>query len=274
MEFISWHIDIVRRSRGESVVQRAAYCGRDKLYCDYTGKTYDCRQLTDLVYHEVLLPDHAPKDFQNPSVLWNSVETVEKNRNAQLARYVILALPRELELKQQIEMTRQYIQEQFVEHGMCADVSIHDKQGNPHAHILLTTRSLDQNGHWMCKQKKNKIYFVAQQQYKFFKNFKTNDWDDRSNVEKWRQAWAEICTRYCRQQGICRQFTHLSYAKQGIDREPTKHLGPKVKALEARGKFTDRWKENERIKQRNQERDIQRLRERSLERSRDYDRSR
>lgn len=158
---------------------------------------------------------------------------------------------------------------------MCADFSIHDKgDGNPHVHILLTTRSLDCEGKWMAKQKKNKMYDVARRKYIFAKSIKINNWDEHRNVETWRKAWADLCNLYCVCQGVNRRFTHLSYAKQGINREPTKHLGPKVKALELRGKFTDRWKENERIKQRNQERNIQRLRERSLERSRDYDRSR
>ena len=275
MEVIHLHIEMICRSHGRSAVQMAAYCGRDKLYCDHTGETYDYTSRTDLVYHEVLLPDHAPKDFYNPLILWNSVEKIEKSRNAQLARSIILALPKEIDRNHQIEMACRYVTEQFVQRGMCADVSIHDKgDKNPHVHVLLTTRSLDKEGKWMAKQRKNKRYDAARKRNIFGKSIKINDWDERRNVEIWRKAWADCCNRYCSHQGVPREFTHSSYVSQGIDREATKHLGAKVNALQKRGKFPDRWKENERIKQRNKKRDRQHFLERDLERSHEDDRSR
>lgn len=96
MEVISLHIDVISRSKGRSAIQMAAYCARDKLYSDYTGKSYDYTNRQDLVYHDIMLPDYAPDDFHNSEVLWNSVEKVEKSKNAQLARSVIIALPKEL----------------------------------------------------------------------------------------------------------------------------------------------------------------------------------
>ena len=195
--------------------------------------------------------------------------------HAQLACSIILALPKEIDRNHQIEMACRYVTEQFVQRGMCADVSIHDKgDKNPHVHVLLTTRSLDKEGKWMAKQRKNKRYDAAHKRNIFGKSIKINDWDERRNVEIWRKAWADCCNRYCSHQGVLREFTHLSYVSQGIDREATKHLGAKVNALQKRGKFPDRWKENERIKQRNKKRDRQHFLERDLERSRKDDRSR
>lgn len=284
MDVISLHVDIVSRRAGRSAVQMAAYCSRGKLYSDYTGKSYDYTDRHDLVYHEVMLPNSAPDIFHNSEILWNNVEITEKNKNARLARTVIIALPRELNHDSHIKMIRQYAQESFVQHGMCADISIHDKgDGNPHAHILLTTRSLNRNGEWMCKQRKNylldkngnRLRDPITQQYKLGKSIKTNDWDSPDRIEEWRKGWAEICQSWFKQYSISKEITHMSYARQGIDREPTIHLGAKVKALEKRGLTTDRGKKNRDIAAHNHEHDRLTLRQ-SIERnhSRELDRDR
>lgn len=134
----------------------AAYCSRSKMLDEHTGRTYNYARRLDLVHHEVMLPDHAPDMLFNSEVLWNNVEEVEKSRNARLARVITVAIPKELDTKIHIAMVRRYVQEFFVQRGMCADVSIHDKgDGNPHAHILLTTCPLDSVGRWMDKQHRN-----------------------------------------------------------------------------------------------------------------------
>ena len=93
------------------------------------------------MHSEILLPAHAPSEFSDRSTLWNSVEKIEKSRNAQLAREIEIALPAELGRKDQITLVRAYVLNTFVASGMCADFSIHDKgDGNPHAHIMLTMR--------------------------------------------------------------------------------------------------------------------------------------
>lgn len=253
MEVISLHIDIISRRTGRSAIQMAAYCSRDKLYSDYTGKSYDYTDRQDLVYHEIILPDYAPDTFRNSEVLWNSVEKIEKSKNARLARTVIIALPKELSHSSHIQMVRQYAQEFFVQQGMCADISIHDKgDGNPHAHILLTTRSLDRDGKWMCKQRKNylldkngnRVRDSVTRQYKLGRSIKTTDWDEPERVEEWRKGWARVCQSWFERCGISKEITHISYARQGLDREPTIHLGARVKALEDRGLLTDRSKKN------------------------------
>jgi len=276
MEVISFHVDTISRRTGRTVVQMAAYCSRGKMYNDYTGETHDYTGRSDLVHHEVMLPDYAPDVFLNSEVLWNSVEEVEKSRNARLARVITIALPKELDHKTHISMVREYTQEQFVRRGICADISIHDKgTGNPHAHILLTTRSLDPDGGWLSKQHRsylldengNRIFDPVKGQYKLGKSIKTNDWDEQSRVQEWREDWADICNLQFRQHGIDKEVTCMSYAKQGIDREPTKHLGAKAKSLEDRGTPTDRGNENRRIEDERRRQNRQILRQR-IERNR------
>lgn len=280
-EVISYHVEIISRGNGRSAVQMAAYCSRSRIYSDYTGKTYDYTDRQDLVYHSIMLPNTAPSAFHDSEVLWNSVEEKEKARNARLARAVTIALPKEFDHNSQVEMVRQYVQEYFVQHGMCADISIHDKgEGNPHSHILLTTRSLDCNGEWMCKQRRNYIFDEngnrvrdpVSHQYKLGKSIKTNNWDEPERIEEWRKGWAETCQIWFRQYGIPKEITHLSYARQGIDREPTIHLGARVKALESRGFLTDRGNKNRDIIEQNRLRNEREYRKREYDRT--YERSR
>lgn len=271
MQVISLNVDIISRKNGRSAVQMAAYCSRSKMYCEYTGKFYDYTNRKDLIYHDIMLPDYAPNTFKNSEVLWNNVEKKEKAKNSRLARTIIVALPKEFDHNTHIKMVRRYVREFFVHTGMCADISIHDKgDGNPHAHILLTTRSLDCNGEWMNKQRRNylldengsKIRDPVSHKYKLGKSIKTNNWDDRERIEEWRKGWAEICLLWFRKYDIPKEITHISYARQGIDREPTIHLGAKVKALEERGSFTDRGKINRDIIARNREHDREIFRQR------------
>lgn len=140
MDCISFNVRLISRSAGRSAVQMAAYCGRRRLCNEYDGRTYDYTGRDDLVYHAIMLPKNAPDMFRNPETLWNSVEKVEKSRRSQLARAVYFALPREFNHDVQIAVARQFVQENFVDKGMCADLCLHDKcDGNPHAHVLLTT---------------------------------------------------------------------------------------------------------------------------------------
>lgn len=280
-EVISYHVDIISRGNGRSAIQKAAYCSRSRIYSEYTGRVYDYTDRHDLVYHTIMLPDSAPDAFHDSEVLWNSVEQKEKAKNARLARDITIALPNEFVHKTHIKMVRQYVQKFFVQHGMCADVSIHDKgDGNPHAHILLTTRSLDRNGEWMGKQRRNyildqngnRVRDPVSRQYKLGRSIKTNNWDEPERIEEWRKGWAETCQIWFRQCGIPREITHVSYARQGIDREPTIHLGARVKALEQRGLHTDRGNKNREIIERNRLRNEREYHWR--ERDHTYERSR
>ena len=154
-------VSIVSRSDNSSAVAASAYQSGERLRCEYDQKTkfYPGKE-AEVVYKEILLPEHAPEEFSDRAILWNSAEGVETQWNAQLARKLIITLPRELTLEENIALIRQYCNEQFRSKGMIVDLCMHDPDPpgyNPHAHILLTMRSLDESGLWMPKAKKEYV---------------------------------------------------------------------------------------------------------------------
>ena len=146
---------IVSRGTGRSVVAASAYMSCSRLYNDYDGVQHDYTRKRGLVWQEVFLPPQAPREWHDREQLWNAVEAAEKTTDSRLAREIIVALPIELNREEQIALTGAYISQQFVADGMCADVAIHDTDGhNPHAHILLTIRPLNEDGTWQYKTEK------------------------------------------------------------------------------------------------------------------------
>lgn len=126
-----------------------------KITNEYDGITHDYRHKSGLMYQHTFLSDHAPPEWADRTVLWNAVEAAEKSKDSRLSRELIVALPTELTLDENIAMLEQFIKVQFVDDGMCADVGIHDTDGhNPHAHIMLTVRPLNENGKWQAKTEK------------------------------------------------------------------------------------------------------------------------
>ncbi|KYK52070.1 mobilization protein MobA, partial [Lactiplantibacillus plantarum] len=195
-----------------------------------------------VAYSEIQLPAQAPAKYKDREELWNAVEEKESKSNSQLAREVELALPAELERPTQIKLVHDYVQTNFVDRGMCADWSIHDKEdGNPHAHIMLTTRAIKQNGTWAPKQKstylldesgakvpqidsktgQQKIGARGRKMWQRTTESYT-DWNDRSNAEEWRANWAESCNQYLTPE---QQIDHRSYERQGVEQVPTIHEG-------------------------------------------------
>ena len=149
------NISIVSRGKGKSAVAAAAYRSGEKLTNEWDGMTHDYTRKGGVVHNEIMLPPHAPPSFSDRSTLWNSVELYEKAGNAQLAREIDAALPIELSREEQIRLVREYCSSQFVSKGMCVDFAIHDTDsGNPHCHIMLTMRPLDERGAWAAKSKK------------------------------------------------------------------------------------------------------------------------
>ena len=146
-------IKIISRGKGKSAVAAAAYRSGEKLVNEYDGAIHDYTRKGGIVHTEILLPDNAPPAFSDRSALWNAVERIEKAKNAQLAREIEIALPHELTREQGVSLVREYVKDNFVAAGMCADVCLHDKNdGNPHAHILLTMRPIEQDGAWGATQ--------------------------------------------------------------------------------------------------------------------------
>ena len=247
-------IKIISRSKGRSAVAAAAYRAAKIIQSEYNGVTHDYTRKGGVVHTEVLLPKYAPREYSDRAVLWNAVEMAERNSNAQLAREIEISLPVELTQEQNISLAREYVQRNFVDKGMCADVCIHDKgDGNPHAHIILTMRPFNEDGTWAAKSKKEYILddngekiLLKSGAYKTRK-ICTVDWNEQARAEEWRSAWADCVNQYLEQNNIAERIDHRSYERQGIEQIPTVHLGVAASQMERRGIRTERGNINREI---------------------------
>lgn len=150
---VIYHLEAKVVSR--SAVAASAYLSCSKILNDYDGVQHDFTRKKGLVWEQVFLPEYAPAEWQDRAILWNAVEENEKTKDSRLAREFVVALPVELGKSEWQKLLTEFIREQFVADGMCADVAIHDTDGhNPHAHILLTVRPLNENGTWQYKTEK------------------------------------------------------------------------------------------------------------------------
>ena len=251
-------IKIISRGKGKSAVAASAYRSGEKIKNEYDGIVHDFTRKGGIAHTEILLPQNAPQEFANRSVLWNSVEKIEKSKDSQLAREIEIALPKELDMEKQIELVRNYVKENFVDVGMCADIAIHDKNdGNPHAHILLTMRPLNEDKTWGAKSKKEYILDENGEKVKLKNgNYKTRkintvDWNEQDKAEHWRKAWADITNKYLEENSIQEKVDHRSYQRQGIEQIPTIHLGVSATQMEKKGIATDRGNINREIKHQN-----------------------
>lgn len=251
-------IKIISRGKGKSAVAASAYRSGEKIKNEYDGIVHDFTRKGGIAHTEILLPQNAPQEFANRSVLWNSVEKIEKSKNSQLAREIEIALPKELDREKQIELVRNYVKENFVDVGMCADIAIHDKNdGNPHAHILLTMRPLNEDKTWGAKSKKEYILDENGEKVKLKNgNYKTRkintvDWNEQDKAEHWRKAWADIINKCLEENSIQDKVDHRSYQRQGIEQISTIHLGVSATQMEKKGIATDRGNINREIRKQN-----------------------
>ena len=155
----NYHLEakVISRGAGRSACAASAYLSCSAILNEYDGVRHDYTRKQGLVWREVFLPEYAPQEWQDRAVLWNVVEENEKTKDSRLAREFVPALPVELTKEQWQELLSDFIQESFISDGMCADVAIHDPDPpghNPHAHIMLTVRPLDENGKWQYKTEK------------------------------------------------------------------------------------------------------------------------
>ena len=247
-------VKIIKRSQGRSAVAAAAYRSGENLINEWDGMTHDYTRKGGVVHTEILLPMYALPAFQDRSVLWNSVEKVENSRNAQLAREIEIALPVELNQKEQISLVRDYTQNTFVSVGMCADIAIHDKgDGNPHAHILLTMRPFKEDGSWDAKCIKEYDLDKNGQRIRLksgvFKSHRVNttDWNEPTKAEEWRVAWAEYANHALALKGLSERIDHRSCERQGVEQIPTAHMGVAATQMERRGIYTEKGNVNREI---------------------------
>jgi hypothetical protein len=247
-------IKIIKRSQGRSAVAAAAYRSGQKLTNEWDGITHDYTKKGGVVHSQILLPAHAPPEFSDRSTLWNSVEKIEKSRNAQLAREIEIALPAELDRQSQIRLVQKYVKDIFVSAGMCADFSIHDKgDGNPHAHIMLTLRPLNERGGWGAKCRKEYELDGHGQRIRLpsggFKSHRVNttDWNDPGKAEKWRAQWARYVNAMLEVRNLPQRIDHRSYVRQGIEKIPTVHMGVAASQMERRGLVTEKGAVNREI---------------------------
>ena len=253
-----WNIGIVSRGKGKSAVAAAAYRSGEKLTNEWDGMTHDYTRKGGVVHTEIMLPPHAPPSFADRSTLWNSVELYEKAGNAQLAREIDAALPIELSREEQIRLVREYCSSQFVSRGMCVDFAIHDTDsGNPHCHIMLTMRPLDERGAWAAKSKKEydldengERIRLPSGRYKTHKVDLTG-WNDKGNALLWRKAWADISNAYLERAGSPERIDHRSNAERGIDEIPTVHMGVAACQMEKKGIATEKGELNRNIQKAN-----------------------
>lgn len=252
------NIGIVSRGKGKSAVAAAAYRSGEKLTNEWDGMTHDYTRKGGVVHTEIMLPPHAPPSFSDRSTLWNSVELYEKAGNAQLAREIDAALPIELSREEQIRLVREYCSSQFVSRGMCVDYAIHDTgKGNPHCHIMLTMRPLDERGAWAVKSKKEYDLDENGERIRLpggrYKTHKVDltGWNDKGNALLWRKAWADLTNDFLERNGSPQRIDHRSNAERGIDEIPTVHMGVAACQMEKKGIATEKGELNRNIQKAN-----------------------
>ncbi|MEH7005472.1 MobQ family relaxase [Priestia megaterium] len=238
-------MQIISRSKGQSAVAAAAYRSGEKLHDERTDEQkFYARNVQPETM--ILTPTNAPEWMKDRNRLWNEVEKVEKRKDSQLARELNIALPIELNQDQQKELIQSFAQREFVQKGMVADIAIHrDDANNPHAHIMLTMRNLDENGFG----KKNRDWNAD------FANAKENNRGYVKNSEgclSIREQWANYANKALEKAQSNERITHLSHESRGLEVLPTIHLGHVAHDMEKKGKQSERGQVNRERQEYNQ----------------------
>lgn len=260
-----YHMSIknISRGRGKTAIAAAAYRAGTILTDNETGTTHNYAKKSEVIYTEIILPEHAPAEYATREILWNEVQKIETQDRARLAREWEVALPNELDLDQSKTLVQDFAKSLAAE-GMCIDVAIHWKDGNHHAHILGTTRPIDKDGKWAPKERKgykldaegNKIPVIDTKTGKQKigargrkmwqrETVQANNWNKREKIEEWRKRWADCCNKYLARE---KQLDHRSYERQGLMQLPTVHEGYAARLMEQRGSASDRCRLNRDIR--------------------------
>jgi len=242
MAIYHFSMKIIQRSAGRSATAAAAYRAGLCIEDERTGEMFDYTRRRGVDDHAILTPSRAPEWAKDSASLWNAVEQKENRVNSQLARENVLALPHELNAEQRRELLYGFVQEAYVKRGMAAQVDIHsaNEQGdarNIHAHVLLTLRGMNRNG-WQEKKARN--------------------WNEKETLREWRALWADHMNHALERAGIAERVTEKSFEDLGLDKIPSKHLGPAGSEIERRG-------ENSRIAEENRAAEAQNRKMEALE---------
>ena len=221
---------VISRSCGSSALAAAAYRSASRLYDRRIDRHHDFSNKAGVIHSEVMLPEGAPEHMSDRERLWNEVEAAEKRIDAQLAREIEFAIPRELDAAEAVRLAREFVSHEFVSRGMIADLNVHwdigaDLQPKPHAHVMLTMREIGEQG------------FGA----------KVRDWNRTELLEHWREAWAEHVNQRLAELDIDTRIDHRSLEAQGIDLEPQHKIGPAAGRMAAKGLSLERVDEHRAI---------------------------
>ena len=230
---------VISRAAGSSAVASAAYRSASRLHDDRLGRHHDFSNKAGVVHSEVMLPDSAPEHLADREKLWNEVEAVEKRIDAQLAREIEFAIPREMTKEQGIALALDFVRQEFVDRGMIADLNVHwdigaDGLTKPHAHVMLTMREVGEAGFG----KKNR------------------DWNRTDLLERWRERWSEHVNERLAELDIDARIDHRSLEAQGIELEPQHKIGPAASRMAAQGLESERLEGHHEIARANGEKII------------------
>lgn len=239
MAIYHFSVQVIGRASGRSAVAAAAYRAGERLHDERLDRDHDFRAKSGVEHSEIMLPEGAPERFADRATLWNEVEATEKRKDAQLSREVEFSIPREMSKADGIALARDFVQAEFVERGMIADLNVHwdigaDGQPKPHAHVMLTMREMNEQG------------FGA----------KERDWNRTELVEQWRERWADHVNTRLAELDIGARIDHRSLEAQGIELEPQDKIGSAAQRMGERGLECERIEDHRAIAQRNGERII------------------
>lgn len=196
MAIFYMNVQIIGRSAGRTATGAAAYRAASRIVDERTGQIFDYTRRRGEIETAIYAPLTPPSWAQDRAQLWNAVEKAERRADAQVAREIVVAFPRELSKEQQRELIAGYVQEEFVARGMVADVAIHRNLGNPHAHIMLAMREM---GPDRLSSKKNR------------------DWNKPGLLEQWRERWESHANRALEQAGRTKRIDHRSLANKALN---------------------------------------------------------